>query len=165
MAMRRGLPRAGRLTLDFREGRERMVAERYEGAVGLERLKAHMCLAFAERKHGTGAGWSSDYFQGWLHGLAIADGIGPENVMAAHDFVRDRGFERAWSKPSREAMRAMAVQDVDAAAGHVASIRRKLEGGSLHVTDEDLLRAQRELDRARSFLDTLPASFAAPAAP
>lgn len=142
-----------------------MAAERYEGAVGLERLKAHMCLAFAERKHGAGAGWSSDYFQGWLRGLAMADSIGPEIGMAAHDFVRDRGFERAWSKPSPEAMRSMAVRDVDAAAERLASIRRKVEVGSLHVTDEDLQRAECELDRARSFLDTLPAAFAARAAP
>lgn len=142
-----------------------MVAERYEGAVGLERLKAHMCLAFAERKHGAGSGWSSDYFHGWLRGLAVADGIGPEIAVAANDFVRDRGFERAWSKPSPEAMRAIAALDVDAAADRLASIRRKVEGGSLHVTGEDLQRAECELDRARSFLDTLPASFAAPAAP
>jgi hypothetical protein len=142
-----------------------MAAERYEGAVGLERLKAHMCLAFAERKHGAGAGWSPDYFHGWLRGLAIADGIGPEIAVAANDFVRDRGFERAWSKPSPEAMRAIATLDVDAAADRLASIRRKVEGGSLHATGEDLQRAEFELDRARSFLDTLPASFAAPAAP
>jgi len=72
-----------------------MTQERYEGLQGLERLKAHMRVAFAERKQGVGAGWSPDYFRGWLHGLGSAGGaISGDITLPAHQFVNERGYER-----------------------------------------------------------------------
>lgn len=66
----------------------------YEGPAGLARLKAHMQVAFAERKQGTGAGWSQDYFRGWLHGLAGAEAISADISLAARQFINERGYER-----------------------------------------------------------------------
>lgn len=66
----------------------------YSGPRGLELLMAHMRVAYAERKQGTGIGWHADYFRGWLHGLAIADAIAGDVSLSAHQFINERGFEQ-----------------------------------------------------------------------
>ena len=66
--------------------------ERYEGLQGLERLKQHMRVAYAERKQGTGAGWSDEYFRGLLSGLGSAGAISSEISLPAHQFVSERGY-------------------------------------------------------------------------
>lgn len=69
------------------------VPESYDGLEGLERLKAHMRVAFAERKQGLGVGWSSDYFRGWLFGLSCAGALDAAISLAAHRFINERGYE------------------------------------------------------------------------
>ncbi len=67
----------------------------YAGQTGLTELKAHMKVAYAERKQGNGQGWSQDYFRGWLHGLTSAESISGDISLLAHKFVNDKGYERA----------------------------------------------------------------------
>jgi len=64
----------------------------YDGPLGLDRLKAHMRAAFVERAQGSASGWSQDYFQGWLLGLAAADAISADISLAAQDFVSANGY-------------------------------------------------------------------------
>lgn len=65
----------------------------YAGADGLERLKAHMVVAWRERTQRTGVGYSSEYFHGMVARLALADALDATVSFSIAAFTIERGYE------------------------------------------------------------------------
>ena len=75
----------------------------YARAEGRKRLKAHMVVAWRERTHGTGVGYSSEYLRGMVVGLALADALAATVSFSIAAFSTKRGYEveSPYSRQSR----------------------------------------------------------------
>ncbi|HEY0821736.1 MAG TPA: hypothetical protein VGD46_23375 [Rhizobacter sp.] len=78
---------------------EAMHPSPYDGPDGLARMKAHMRAAFAERALSARDARAEEYFRGWLHGLADGGGADDATLMAATQFVYNRGYEQPDAEP------------------------------------------------------------------